>query len=148
MCDEIGAFYFELELNLYWAARDSNWKFNSQVSIKQFTMHKMIKYDAIDQDVSDCGSFVILHSYEDVTSVYSYKLTKVAISKPNGYVWQRWGNYSEGRRNFYPPNNFIGNIRYKKYYNKNLAPLMYPFEGNKLAGSHNNGASYYFVEAI
>ena len=52
------------------------------------------------------------------------------------------------RRNFYPPNNFIGNIRYKKYYNKNLAPLMYPFEGNKLAGSHNNGASYYFVETI
>ena len=49
-------------------------------------MHKMIKYDAIDQDVSDCGSFVILHSYEDVTSLYSYKLTKVAISKPNGCV--------------------------------------------------------------
>ena len=43
----------------------------------------MIKYDAIDQDVSDCGSFVILHSYEDVTSLYSYKLTIGAISKPN-----------------------------------------------------------------
>ena len=94
MCDEIGAFYFELELNLCWAARDSNWKFNSQVSIKQFTMHKMIKYDAIDQDVSDCGSFVILHSYEDVTSLYSYKLTKGAISKPNGCVWQRWCNFN------------------------------------------------------
>ena len=151
MCDEIGAFYFELELNLYWAARDSNWKFNSQVSIKQFTMHKMIKYDAIDQDVSDCGSFVILHSYEDVTSVYSYKLTKVAISKPNGCVWQNWCISNIIRRNFYPfCRNHIKfcNIRYKKYYNKNLAPLMYPFEGNKLAGSHNNGASYHFVETI
>ena len=150
MCDEIGAIYFELELNLCWAARDSNWKFNSQVSIKQFTMHKMIKYDAIDQDVSDCGSFVILHSYEDVTSPCSYKLIKGAISKPNGCVWQNWcnSNNSEGRRNFYPPNNFIDNIRYKKYYKKNVAPLMYPFEGNELAGSHNNGASYYFVETI
>ena len=57
-------------------------------------------------------------------------------------------SYSEGRRNFYPPNNFIDNIRYKKYYKKNVAPLMYPFEGNELAGSHNNGASYYFVETI
>ena len=55
-------------------------------------MHKMIKYDAIDQDVSDCGSFVILHSYEDVTSLYSYKLTNGAISKPNWYVWQNWCN--------------------------------------------------------
>ena len=114
MCDEIGAFYFELELNLCWAARDSNWKFNSQVSIKQFTMHKMIKYDAIDQDVSDCGSFVILHSYEDVTSPYSYKLIKGAISKPNGCVWQNWCNSNIIRRNFCSPNNLIDNIRYKK----------------------------------